>query len=390
MDRPCRQVITTERRITLYLLLTLLSTVCLAQPADSVPAPSNVLNAPYPRIYPDLRVTFRVNAPQASKVQIAPSGNANGLGRGPFDMVKDDKGVWTVTTPPARPGFHYYTLLVDGYPANDPSSETYFGWAKQTSGLEVPDKTIDFYDIKDVPHGDVRTHWYKSKVTAAWRRAFVYTPPEYDVNPRKRFPVLYLQHGSGESERGWTMQGRANFILDNLIASGIAVPMILVMDNGYASKPGDPPSSRGNAAFPEVVVHDLLPGIEAKYRAIPDRDHRAIAGLSMGAGQAMQTGFANLDRFAYIGAFSGVMRNFDLNATYNGIFSDPAALNKKVRLFWMGFGDLEGDLFTAGKSVHSQLDRAKVRHVWFETGGSHEWQVWRKSLYDFAPRLFKH
>ncbi|MGC4053589.1 MAG: alpha/beta hydrolase-fold protein [Paludibaculum sp.] len=373
-------------------ILFLLATVSWAQPSDSLPAASNVLNAAYPRIHSDLRVTFRLNAPQAKKVQVVPSGNGNGLGAGPFEMTRDDKGIWSVTTPPARPGFHYYQLMVNGFATNDPSSETFFGWARQTSGLEVPDRTTDFYDVKDVPHGDVRTHWYRSNVTQAWRRAFVYTPAEYESNPRKRFPVLYLQHGSGESERGWTMQGRANFILDNLIAANIAVPMLIVMDSGYAVKAGSPEAAggRGNSAFPEVVVNDLVPEIESKYRVISDRDHRAIAGLSMGAGQAMQTGFANLDRFAYVGAFSGVVRNFDVTTSYGGVFEDATAFNKKVRLFWMGFGDLEGDLYAAGKSAHAALDKAKVRHVWFETRGSHEWQVWRKSLYDFAPRLFKH
>lgn len=363
------------------LFFPLLGGLCLAQTDDSVPALSNVLNAQYPRIHSDLRVSFRVNAPEAKKVQLSPSGGENGLGKGPFEMTRDDKGVWTVTTPPARPGFHYYTLLIDGFPANDPGSETYFGWAKQTSGLEVPDKTLDFYDVKEVPHGDVRVHMYRSKTTSAWRRAFVYTPPGYDANTRTRYPVLYLQHGAGESERGWTAQGRANFILDNLIASRRAVPMIVVMDNGYAG--------RGNAAFSEVVVNDLIPNIDASYRTLTDRNHRAIAGLSMGAGQAMQTGFAHLDLFSYIGAFSGGTRNLDPKTAHGGVFSDAAAFNKKMRLFWLGFGDLEGAGYAGGKALHEKLTQSGIRSVWFECPGAHEWQVWRKSLHDFAPRLFR-
>ncbi len=267
--------------------------LCWAQTADdSRPATSNLPGAEYPRIHSDLRVTFRVTAPTAKKVQVVPGGDDNGLGKGPYDMTRDEKGVWTVTIPPAVPGFHYYWFSVDGFAANDPATFTYFGWNKECSGIEVPDKTLDFYDVKDVPHGDVRAHWYYSKTTAAWRRAYVYTPPDYDKNPKARYPVLYLQHGSGESERGWTAQGRANFILDNLIAAKKAQPMIIVMENGMvAAKAGAAPAgARRNEAFGEVVTNDLIPMIDAAYRTMPDRTHRAIAGLSMGAGQATQIG----------------------------------------------------------------------------------------------------
>lgn len=376
-----------------YLFVAATSLACFAQIDDgSVPAPSNVLNAQYPRIHPDLRVTFRVNAPTAQKVQVTPTGGANGLGKGPFDMTRDDKGVWTVTTPPAQPGFHYYNLLIDGVPVNDPSSETYFGWAKQNSGIEVPDKTLDFYDVKDVPHGDVRIRWYRSKVTGAWRRAYVYVPEGYDTDVKRRYPVLYLQHGSGESERGWTAQGRANFILDNLIAAGRAKPMIVVMDNGYATKLGAPepaPASggppRGNAAFPQVVVEDLIPATDAAFRTLANRENRAIAGLSMGAGQAIQIGFANLDKFSAIGSFSGGMRNFDPKTYFAGEAGDR--VRKNVRLLWIGSGDRDG-AYANGKDVATKMREAGFNAVWFECPGGHEGQVWRKSLHDFAPRLF--
>ncbi|MGD0729612.1 MAG: alpha/beta hydrolase-fold protein, partial [Terracidiphilus sp.] len=252
------------------------SGVCRGQVVDdSVRAASNVPSAQYPRIYPDLRIAFRVVAPTAQKVQVQPGGD--GLGKGPFDMVRDDKGVWTVTIPPAQPGFHYYWLLVDGFPCNDPSSQTYFGWNKESSGIEVPDK-VDFYLAKDVPHGDVRAHWYFSKTTGLWRRAYVYTPPDYDRNVKARYPVLYLQHGSGENEWGWTAQGHVNFILDNLIQAGSAKPMIIVMENGMvaakAGAPTAPPQPgargpRGNEAFEQVVIDDLIPMIDATYRTIP-------------------------------------------------------------------------------------------------------------------------
>ena len=206
---------------------------------DGQPAPSNVPGREFPMIHDDLRITFRVKAPDAQQVQVVPRND--GLGLAPFDMQRQPDGVWTVTTPPAQPGFHYYELIVDGMHCNDPNSETFFGWAQETSGLEVPDSKLDFYDAKDVPHGEVRIRWYQSQVTGAIRRAYVYTPPDYDSNLHERYPVLYLQHGSGESERGWSTQGRAGFILDNLIAAGKAQPMIIVMERGYATLPGTPP-----------------------------------------------------------------------------------------------------------------------------------------------------
>src|ERR1022692_403907 len=267
--------------------------VCRAQVAgDSQPATSNVMNAQYPRISSDLGVMFRVTAPGAHAVQVQPGGSDNGLGKGPYDMVRDDKGVWTVTTPPAVPGFHYYWLLVDGFAANDPSSETYFGYGHQTSAVEVPEKGVDFYDAKDVPHGEVRVRWYRSKTTGMWRHAYVYTPPGYDSG-RTRYPVLYLQHGAGEDETGWTKQGRANLILDNLLAAGKATPMLVVMETGYAVKPNAAPVAasagppRTPNAFEEVVIDDLIPMIDASYRTLADRDHRGMAGLSMGGMQTL-------------------------------------------------------------------------------------------------------
>lgn len=370
-----------------------------AQTADDTrPATSNLPGAEYPRIHSDLRVTFRVHAPGARKVQVVPGGNDNGLGKGPFDMTRDEKGFWAVTIPPAVPGFHYYWLSVDGFPCNDPSTFTYFGWNKESSGIEVPDRTLDFYDARDVPHGDVRSRWYYSKTTASWRRVYVYTPPDYDRKRKARYPVLYLQHGSGESERSWSAQGRVNFILDNLIAARGAQPMIIVMENGMvAARPGGsaspPPGAappRRNEAFPDVVINDLIPMIDANYRTIPDRTHRAIAGLSMGAGQALQIGLSNLDHFAHIGSFSGGgIRNFDLQTSYGGVFRDAASFNRRVPVFWFGAGTAEAARMTSVKAAVEAMTRAGINAVWFEAPGtSHEWETWRKCLADFAPRLF--
>lgn len=359
--------------------------------ADSRPAVSNVRGAAYPLIHSDLKVTFQVKAPTAQSVQVMPGGGSNGLGKGPFEMTKSADGVWTATIGPVQPGFHYYWLLVDGVPVNDPMSETYFGWARQSSGIDVPDPSLDFYEPKNVPHGDVHIHWYHSKVTGAVRRAYVYTPPGYGADARKRYPVLYLQHGSGESERGWTAQGRANFILDNLLAAGKAAPMIVVMDNGYAVRAGEAPAAgqRGNEAFGEVVLQDLIPEIDRAHRTKADRLNRAIAGLSMGGGQALNIGLGHTDQFAYVGSFSGAGgRNADWKTVYGGAFADAAALNKKLKLLWFGCGT--GDfLFEGAKKLHENLDAAGVRHTWWEGAGLHEWQVWRKHLHAFAPLLFR-
>jgi enterochelin esterase-like enzyme len=377
------------RRVLFALSMAMVCAGAWAQTADdSKPAASNLPGAEYPRVHSDLRVTFRVAAPNAQKVQVIPGGNDNGLGRGPFDMQRGAKGIWTVTIGPVVPGFHYYWLQVDGLACNDPATQAFFGWSKECSGIDVPDKTLDFYDIKDVPHGEVRAHWYYSKVTAMWRRAMVYTPPEYDKDAQTRFPVLYLQHGMGESERGWTAQGRANFILDNLLAVKKAQPMVVVMENGMvapraggnsaSAKPGA--GGRRNEAFGDLVIDDLIPMVDATYRTIPDRTHRAIAGLSMGAGQAMQIGFANLDKFAHIGSFSGG----------GSIRPDAGRLEPKPLLVWMGAGSVESSWATSGKKTVETLTKAGVPAVWFEAPGtSHEWQTWRKCLYDFVPRLFQ-
>ena len=251
-----------------------------ARADDSKPATSNVPRAEYPRIHPDRRVTFRLRAPDVKGVKVQPGGADNGLGKGPYEMGRSDEGTWTVTVPPAVPGFHYYWLVVDGVSVNDPGSETFFGYGRPTSGVEVPEPGADYYDAKDVPHGEVRSLWYHSKVTGSPRRAMVYTPPGYDADTRKRYPVLYLQHGAGEDERGWTTQGRANFILDNLIAAGKAVPMIVVMDNGYAAKAGAAPATAQGGrpgppmfdfrGFGEVLLGELIPKVDATYRTMSD------------------------------------------------------------------------------------------------------------------------
>jgi enterochelin esterase-like enzyme len=367
--------------------------------SDPIPASSNVPGVEYPRIHSDLRVSFRVSAPGAQEVQLMPGGDDNGLGKGPMEMTRDDKGVWTATIGPVVPGFHYYWFLVDGFPANDTGSQTFFGWNRDSSGIEIPEKGADFYEPRDVPHGELRTRWYYSKITAMWRRIHVYTPPGYDAS-RERYPVLYLQHGAGESDRSWPNQGRVNFILDNLIAEKKAVPMIVVMENGMvaprvggatAGTAGPGGAARRNEAFGDVVTSELIPFVDISYRTIADQPHRAIAGLSMGAGQATQIGLANVDKFSGIGAFSGGgVRNFDPKTSNGGVFADPQAFNKKVLVLWFGAGTAEGARVSGGKAAVAAMVQAGIHAVWYESPGTaHEWQTWRRSLSDFAPRLFR-
>ncbi len=344
-----------------------------------------------PKIDDQNRVTFTVKAPNAKEVKVINQSDEMAMGAAEYLLTKGDDGVWSVTTHPCRPGFHYYKLSIDGFECADPQSQMYFGWAKWSSGLEVPGKGLDFYLPQDNPHGEVHIHWYPSKVTGKTRKCLVYTPPGYHKDQKQRYPVLYLQHGSGESELGWTMQGKVNFILDNLIAEGKASPMIIVMDNGYARPPGSEVNnsySRGENLFEQMMLEDLIPEIDKSFRTKASRESRAIAGLSMGAGQAQRIGFGNLDVFASIGAFSGGSRNFDINTSYSGVFKDVARFNKTVDLYWFGCGDLDR-AYAGAKSLDNQLTEHGIDHVWHEMQGSHEWQVWRYHIHDFAQKVFK-
>jgi enterochelin esterase-like enzyme len=362
---------------------------------EGKPASTNVGNSAYPRVHPDGRATFRLRAPDAKKVQVFTN---YGLGpRGHWDMRRGDDGVWTLTSPtPIVPGFHYYAFLVDGVQMNDPGSDTFFGTGKPTSGIEIPEKGVDFYHAKDVPHGEVRSRWYTSKVTGQTRHIMVYTPPGYDADRDRRYPVLYLQHGGGEDETGWTRQGKVNFILDNLIAEKKAVPMIVVMERGYATRAGAAAEPKGKGfnfgAFEDVVLKDLIPLIDSTYRTVADREHRAIAGLSMGAAQAMQIGMTHLDTFSAVGAFSGAGK-VDPKTAYGGVFADAGAFDRKVSLLYLHSGTegLDAGIHKGAKALHDTLQQAGVKNVVFRdlVGQGHEWQTWRYAFHDFAPRLFQ-
>jgi enterochelin esterase family protein len=395
------------KQVGMAMLLFVSSFCCAQEPDTYQPATTNVWGADYPRVDSAGKVQFRVKAPDATKVQL-------NFWSGPkLDMLKQPDGFWTVTTPPLVPGLHYYTLMIDGAEVSDLNSHAFFGGGKDVSMVEVPEPGSAYYSAQDVPHGQVREVWYNSKVTGTWRHALVYLPPNYDTQTTVRYPVLYLQHGGGEDETGWIRQGHANFILDNLIAAKSCKPMIIVMAYGYARRAGQtPPDLTGKpfgspemmkamqdmaAAFEEDVTQVLIPYIDSTLRTLPDRDHRAMAGLSMGGMQTFQITLNHLDLFSYIGGFSGAGgmllrgdRKLDPKTDYNGAFADPAAFAKKVHLLWLGVGTEEPPMMHAGlERLHSSLVEANIQHVFYESPGTaHEWQTWRRDLKDFAPRLF--
>jgi enterochelin esterase-like enzyme len=386
-------------RKSFFLFLTI---VCIAiidsygqVPQGSKPAPTNIRANDCPCIFPDNRVFFRVNAPSANKVQV-------NIGKA-YDMQKDEKGVWTVTTEPQDPGFHYYTLVVDGVAFADPASESFYGTGKMSSAVDIPEAGADFYTIKEVPHGDMRSKNYFSKTMNTWRPVNIYTPPGYDQDPKKTYPVLYIQHGGGEDERGWAVQGKTNIILDNLIASGKAVPMIVVIANGNVTIPGAAGGGGGYNdaamnAFKEEIVGSVIPFVEKNYRVKPGVANRAISGLSMGGGQAFYTGLRNTNTFSHVGVFStglfgGINRQagaaaFDPEAAIPGLISNPKSFNDKLKVFYISVGEQDPRIDATKKLI--ETFKSKGLNVQFASfPGGHEWQVWRKSLHDFAQKIFK-
>ncbi len=362
---------------------------------QSVPALSNIAGANYPRILSDNRVIFRIRAPEAKQVQID-------LGR-LYDMERNDAGMWTVTTDPQDPGFHYYSLVIDGVRVADPASESFYGTGKMCSAVEIPEKGIDFYTVKDVPHGEIRSKWYFSKYTNSWRRLFIYTPPGYDVVSDRKYPVLYIQHGGGEDERGWAQQGKTDIILDNLIAENKARPMLVVIPNGNVPSPGGARggySREGMAGFQEELINNVIPFVENSYRVLTDADNRALAGLSMGGGQAFYVGLQNTDKFASIGIFStglfggigggrGAMgAGFNAEEQLPGLLSDSKSFNDKLDVLYISVGQQDPRI-EATKNIVETFRENGLEVEFNSFPGAHEWQVWRKSLHDFAQRLFR-
>jgi enterochelin esterase family protein len=313
-------------------------------------------------------------------------------------MTKEADGYWTlVSKEPEVVGFHYYQIIIDGVSTADPDGKPFFGMGRWVSGIEIPEAGVDYYSVKNVPHGLVSSSQYYSDIRKEWRRCLVYTPAEYDRNPDRKYPVLYLQHGMGENETSWASQGKMNFIMDNLIAEGKARPMIVVMDNGniesFKLNPGESREDamrRFGGEFPSILVNEIIPHIQSNFRTLTDRENRAMAGLSWGGLLTFNTTLNNIDKFAYIGGFSGAgsIDLKQLDTVYGGVFKDRKAFNSKVHAFFLGIGADEHPERT--KSLSDGLKAAGINNIYYESPGTaHEFLTWRRCLKEFVPLLFK-
>jgi enterochelin esterase-like enzyme len=370
----------------------------------------SILNQPgrqYPQVNSERRVRARVSAPQATSVMLD-------IGAVKYPLTKGDDGLWIGESKPQDEGFHYYQLVIDGAQVPDPNSLYFYGASRWGSGVEVPAQDQDFYALKNVPHGQLRQTLFYSKSADAVLQCFVYTPPDYEKDPSKRYPVLYLQHGGGENETGWGQQGHTGRIMDNLIADGKAKPFIIVMANSYvpgANMPGrgSAPVAATNAtasvgatnrgpaqavggpggrrfdfsAFSKMLTEDLIPYIDANFRTLADQPNRAMAGLSMGGMQTRSITLANLDKFSHIGIFSG-------GSFTPADITDLDAFKQKVKLVFFSYGSREERGATAAKAAVEALKTAGINSHYYESPlTGHEWQSWRRSLHQFAPLVFR-
>lgn len=382
---------------------------------DFKPASTNQEGKQYPMVNSQRMVRAQISAPEANSVKLD-------IGGVKYEMKKDANGVWTGESAPQDEGFHYYQLNIDGASVPDPGSKYYYGASRWGSGIDIPAADEDFYTVKNVPQGSVNEVYYYSSVTQQMRHGYIYLPAEYYANPTKKFPVLYLQHGMGENETGWGAQGKTGIIMDNLIAAGKAVPFIIFMDNGLnARKPGEQPMGFGGprpggprpqggarpaggqrprmsgadfakmarrmgGAFEEVLIKDIIPMVEKNYRVIADADHRAMAGLSMGGMQTHGITLNNPKTFAYVGIFSGGTIGADeltdvpdFKATNKVLFMSAGGKEK-------GMAEGEGSVINAAEGLKKIGINA---HSYISPETAHEWQTWRRSLYQFAQLLFK-
>ena len=355
-------------------------------PADAVTGEYTIPGNDFPKVDSQRRAYFRINAPQAKKIIVDICSKQ-------YEMQPQGNGVFMAVTDPLPVGFHYYFMNIDGVNFIDPASETFFGTNREAGGLEVPEGPEgDYYRPQQgVPAGCVRSIYYYSNEQKTWRHAMVYTPAEYDQKQgfKKRYPVLYLQHGMGEGETSWTLQGKMQHIMDNAIANGEAVPMIVVMESGDIKAPFGPGQSRdqyGNSFYP-VLLNDLIPYIDANFRTKTDRDNRAMAGLSWGGHQTFDIVFNNMDKFAWLGTFSGAIFGLDLKTAYNGVFTNADEFNKKIHYMYMNWGS--EDFIKSGDIVKGLQEMGiKVEGKQSE-GTAHEFLTWRRGLHEFIPHIFK-
>ncbi len=339
-----------------------------------------------PEVHAERTVTFRVSAPKATAVLLT-----GDLVKAPQAMEKDNAGVWNITIGPLRPDLYSYRYSVDGLQVVDPSNQ-----ARPATMFTVPGDGPAIYDLRPVQHGELHERWYKSKSLDTVRRVFIYTPPNYETAAAK-YPVLYLLHGAGSDESSWTESGRVNLILDNLIADGQLKPLIVVMPYGYAYAPGTPQAAgpdamkRQRAGFNRDLIEDVIPLVQTSYRVYADRDHRAIAGLSLGGAQALGAGLAHPELFSRVAGFSpalGAVTSPEAGGLdFKVLLANPAKVNDQFKLLWVGCGS-DDTLFKSVQAFAQMLDSSGVTHTFRETDGAHTWLNWRRYLAEVAPKLF--
>lgn len=382
------------KSLAVFALAALTSGICSAQElADFKVTPTTQQGKQYPQVNSERKVRVSIPAREAQRVQLD-------IGGVKYDLKKDTSGVWTGESAPQDEGFHYYQLNIDGASVPDPGSLYFFGASRWGSGIEIPSKDQDFFAMKNVPHGQLRENQYFSKTSNSVRRVYIYTPPGYENN-NKKYPVLYLQHGMGENETGWGNQGHANLIMDNLIAEGKATPFIIVMENSAVDLSGmprrpRPGSTPGQGApgpsmnsfnfagqFERILIDDLIPYVESNFRVIANQKQRAMAGLSMGGMQTRSIVKTNPEKFSYVGLFS------------SGTFSpseikDIELFKKAGKLVFMSFGSREAAGAAQIGAVAEEWNAIGIKGVsYVSPETAHEWHSWRRSLYEFAPLLFK-
>jgi enterochelin esterase family protein len=391
----------------------IIASVAFAQPQWQQ-TPNDTLKSP--EVLPDLRVVFRIYAPKASAVTLTGDFVPQGRGTG-GPLAKDDQGIWSITVGPLVPDFYTYVFTVDGVRTIDPKNPMIkHGVASLENMFLVPGQEAAYEDTLPVPHGEVRSVWYNSITLSQPRRMQVYTPPGYESSGQK-YPVLYLIHGGGDEDSGWSTIGRAGFILDNLLAAGKVKPMIVVMPNGSISLPGVTSPMGGGArpaTTPEAIaariatiskLHDafvsdlltgIIPHVEKTYRVLATRENRAIAGLSMGGAETLRAATSNLDKFAWIGVFSMGLQegvnagvNSDFVQRNAAFFADPEKTNQQIKLFWIGVGKDDRTVTDGPKRLSETLKAHNIRHEYHETEGGHTWINWRLYLRDFSQLLFR-
>ncbi|NLX28875.1 MAG: esterase [Bacteroidales bacterium] len=352
-------------------------------PEGFKPASTNTFLSQYPAVNAQTRqAMFRVVAPAARSIQLDLSGKK-------YPMTRDEKGIWSCVSDPQVVGFHYYAILIDSVAVMDRNTEAFFGSNWESSGIEIPEGPEgDYYRFnREIPHGQVRSIYYWSDINGLERHINVYVPAEYEQNPEKKYPVLYLVHGWGEDENGWSNQGHMAHIMDGLIASGKAVPMIVVMPSGDIKTNPDVRQASGDVT--EIFAKNLVPYIDKTFRTFTDKEHRAMAGLSRGGFQTCMTVFNNMEMFAWMGTFSGffVRGNEGVVNAFNGVFKDPQAFDQQMKLLFISTGTEERN----PKEQVEELKAHGIKNIVFHEseGTAHEWLTWRRALNDFAPRLFK-